>query len=366
GGGSGALQLGTLQERDPSRRHHGRSARSLADPVQPHFLVDFAAFGPALVHFDVQEQVHRHAEHLGQFFACRLADRLDPRASLTEHDRLLAVAADDDLLVDLDAAVLAGLVALGTYRAIVRQLVVELAVELLAGDFGGEQALARVADLVFWIVPRAFGHQAGEVRFQLRHTVAGQGRDEEHFGESGLTGELLRQGEQRFLLAGIDLVEREQLAFRPVLQRFQQRFELVPALLDRIDHQNDRIGAVRAFPGRLDHRPVEPALGFEDAGRIDEDDLRLAMQRDAEQPGAGGLRLGAGDRHLLADELVDQRRLARIGRANHRDETATRLGQPNFSMNNRAASVSASCLLPAVASTSPTFLTLTRTVNRAA
>src|SRR5690606_17974275 len=217
GGGSGALQLGTLQERDPSRRHHGRSARSLADPVQPHFLVDFAAFGPALVHFDVQEQVHRHAEHLGQFFACRLADRLDPRASLTEHDRLLAVTADDDLLVDLDAAVFAGLVALGTYRAVVGQLVVELAVELLAGDFGGEQALARVADLVFRIVPRAFGHQAGEVRFQLRHTVAGQGRDEEHFGESDVTGELLRQREQRLLLAGVDLVERQQLAFRPVL-----------------------------------------------------------------------------------------------------------------------------------------------------
>ena len=123
------------------------------------------------------------------------------------------------------------------------------------------------------------------------------------------------------------------------------------ALLDRIDYQHDGIGAVRAFPGGLDHGAVEATLGLEDARRVDEDDLCLAVQRDAEQARPGRLRLGAGDGDLLADELIDQGRFACVRRADHRNEATMGLAHPNFSMNNRAASVSASCLLPAVAST---------------
>src|SRR5690606_35597929 len=163
-----------------------------------------------------------------------------------------------------------------------------------------------------------------------------------------------------------DLVKREQRGCWLVLERLRERFELVAALRDRCGRHYDRIGARRSLPARLDEGAGEPSLGCEQAGGSEHEDRRVAMQCDAEQPGAGGLRPRAGDRHLLADKLVDQRRLARIGRTDHRDEAATRLSHPNFSMNNRAASVSASCLLPAVASTSPTFLTLTRTVNRAA
>src|SRR5690606_25393138 len=104
--------------------------------------------------------------------------------------------------------------------------------------------------------------------------------------------------------------------------------------------------------------------------------LRFAFERDAQQARACGLRLGRRDCHFLPDKLVDQRGLAGVGCADHGDDAAVGGGgrrlvralriQPNFSMNSRAASVSASCLLPAVASTSPTLATLTLTVNRAA
>ncbi len=83
-----------------------------------------------------------------------------------------------------------------------------------------------------------------------------------------------------------------------------------------------RSASCGAAPGGRDHRPVEPAAGLEDAGRVDQQDLGLALDRDAHQPGARGLRLGADDRDLLADQRVDQRRLARIGRADHGDEAA--------------------------------------------
>ncbi len=73
---------------------------------------------------------------------------------------LWAVAGDDDLLADLDAAVLALGVALGPHRAVVGQFLVQLVVELFARDLGGEQALAGVGDLVFGIMPRPLGHQS--------------------------------------------------------------------------------------------------------------------------------------------------------------------------------------------------------------
>ena len=112
------------------------------------------------------------------------------------------------------------------------------------------------------------------------------------------------------------------------------------------------VGVVGAFPRGLDHRPVEPAVGGEDARRVDQQDLRVAFDRDAHQPRAGGLRLGADDRDLLPDQRIDQRRLARVGRAEHGDEAAA-LAHCNFSSSAAAAAVSASCFEAPSASASP-------------
>jgi hypothetical protein len=62
-------------------------------------------------------------------------------------------------------------------------------------------------------------------------------------------------------------------------------------------------------------------------GGVDKDHLHRRaisqfMQRDAQHPRPGGLRLGAGDRDLLADKAVHQRRFARIGRAKHGNDAA--------------------------------------------
>ena len=61
-------------------------------------------------------------------------------------------------------------------------------------------------------------------------------------------------------------------------------------------------------------------LRLEDAGRVDEDDLRVVVDGDAAHDGARRLHLVGDDRHLGADQLVDQRRLAGIGRADQGDE----------------------------------------------
>ena len=86
----------------------------------------------------------------------------------------------------------------------------------------------------------------------------------------------------------------------------------------------DHVGVVRAAPGGRHHGAVEPPLRREDAGRVDEDDLRVALDRDAAHERARRLHLVRDDRDLGADQRVDQRRLAGIRRADQRDEAAAR------------------------------------------
>ena len=107
-----------------------------------------------------------------------------------------------------------------------------------------------------------------------------------------------------------------------MLQPFGNRFEFRAKAGLAIDDQRDQIGILGAAPCRLHHRTVEPPLGREDAGRIDQHELRLALYRHAEHTGARRLRLGAGDRDLLPHQRVDEGGLARIGRAENGNEAA--------------------------------------------
>ena len=172
-------------------------------------------------------------------------------------------------------------------------------------------------------------------------------------------------GEQARLIRDIDLVEDQKFALAAMLERFQDHRDLGPDAALAVNHQRDQIGAFRTAPGGRDHRAIEPAPGLEDARRIDQQDLCLALDRDAHQPGARGLRLGADDRHLLPDERVGEGRFARIGRADDGDEAAA-LAHASCSNNALAASVSASCLLAPVALASASLPMLTLTVKRGA
>ena len=112
------------------------------------------------------------------------------------------------------------------------------------------------------------------------------------------------------------------LGLGAVLQPRDDVGDLVAEPALGIHHQRDHVGALGPVPRRGDHRPVEAAFGREDAGGIDQQYLRVTLDRDAEQAGARGLRLRADDRDLLADQAVDQRRLARVGRADDGDQPA--------------------------------------------
>ena len=78
-------------------------------------------------------------------------------------------------------------------------------------------------------------------------------------------------------------------------------------------------------PGRFDHGAVEPAARLEDAGRVDQHQLRIAPHGDAAHRHARRLHLVADDGDLGAHERIDQGGLARIRRADHGDEAGTGL-----------------------------------------
>ena len=111
-------------------------------------------------------------------------------------------------------------------------------------------------------------------------------------------------------------------------QLVEDRLRLLIEAALRVDQQADDVGIVRAAPGVRHHGAVEPASGREDAGRIDEDSCELPDDRDAAHQRARGLHLVGDDRDLGADQRVDQRRFAGVGRADQRDEAAARSPVP--------------------------------------
>src|SRR6202050_2248336 len=87
------------------------------------------------------------------------ADRLDRAPALAEHDLAMALAGDEDRLLDAGRAVGQVLPAVGLDRRLIGQFVMHPLDELLAGDFGGERAHRRLRDLVLRIEPGPGRHE---------------------------------------------------------------------------------------------------------------------------------------------------------------------------------------------------------------
>src|SRR5205807_2403463 len=61
------------------------------------------------------------------------------------------------------------------------------------------------------------------------------------------------------------------------------------------------------------HRLVQAVFGFEQAGRVGEHELRVALREQTDHGQAGGLRLWRDDRQVLANQGVLERGLPDIG-----------------------------------------------------
>ncbi len=266
--------------------------------------------------------MHRLVDDLGDLGPRLRADRLDRLAALAQHDLALALALHEDRLLDAHRAVAQLLPAVRFHRRAIGQLLVQAVEQLLAGDLGGETAQRRVGNLVFRIVPRPFRRLRGEPGLHLADAVAGERRHHEGGGEWRPPIGLLGERQQLGLLHQIDLVEDQELARRDVAEPAEDRVGLLVDAALGVDQQRHDVGVMRPAPGRRHHGAVEPAARRENARRVDEDELRTALHGDAAHQRARRLHLRADDRHLAADQRVDQRRLADIGRPDQGDESA--------------------------------------------
>ena len=141
---------------------------------------------------------------------------------------------------------------------------------------------------------------------------------------------------------------------------------LMPAM--RLHQQQHHIRIRRPRPGRLHHRPVEPAPRPEQPRRVDEDDLRPPLHRDPANARPRRLHLVGDDGDLRADHAVQQRRFAGIRLADQRHEAAAgiRLGHVSVSSRSsrrRAASCWAARFEAALASARTPVSSATATVK---
>ncbi len=109
-----------------------------------------------------------------------------------------------------------------------------------------------------------------------------------------------------------------------------------PSMMDRVsglifvgrgvDQQHHQIGILGALPGGRHHRPLQPPLGLENARRVDEHKLAVAVQGDAEHPRPRGLHLRARRSPPWSRQSAfSKRRLAGIRGADQGDEAAASL-----------------------------------------
>ena len=82
------------------------------------------------------------------------------------------------------------------------------------------------------------------------------------------------------------------------------------------------VHAAERVNGELAHPDLHQVGRVKESGEIVKDVLRVAVRADPDDRQAGGLGARAHDGQVLADEGVEQRRLADVGRAGQGDVTA--------------------------------------------
>ena len=173
------------------------------------------------------------------------------------------------------------------------------------------------------------------MRFQLGDAVASERRDEDRCRRTAsIAPKACACSKQLLFHALINLVEHQQLALGSAAQRVQDRLQ-GHRRVSSFGHRPPAAprplllapSQAAATIARSSRRRGAKIPGVSASTIWTRASLSLG-QRDPQQPGAGGLRLGRDDRHLLADQRVDQRRFARIGRADHRHDAAGVRFQP--------------------------------------
>ena len=214
------------------------------------------------------------------------------------------------------------------HRHRVRHLLAGGLQDLLADQLRGQEALGLIRDVVGREVGRPFGKPLDQLRAQPRPGLrrcgprsAGTPRIRGAPGSCSISSSSARLSFTR-----VDLVEQQQHGRARGLHQFQGLAVLVRLAPRRVDDVEQQVPLVQSRLHRLQHSPVEERIGLVYARRVHENDLRAGQVQHALDRGARGLRLGRHDGQLHPDQLVQQRRLARVRPSQDGDEAGDEAG----------------------------------------
>src|SRR5690606_12322237 len=237
---------------------------------------------PVLTHLDKYEQVDLVTQQLCQLLTGVHRDLLDGRAALAEHDLPLALALDEDRLLDAHRAVAAQLPVRRLDSNRVRQLLMQPLENLLPRDLGRELAVGEIRQLIRRVVPGPWRDRADQIGLQVLEPAARECRHHEYPIERDALGQLGGENEEVVLVGkAVDLVQHQQLKAARVPETTENTLDVLVHALHGVDEQHDDIGVESPRPRRLHHRAVEPPARAEDARRIEKDELTGAIDHDA-------------------------------------------------------------------------------------
>ena len=286
---------------------------------------------PATLDLDPQVQHDLGVEgalHLETRFT---ADVLDALTILADQDLLLTLTLDHHQRADVQGAALIGLEFLDLDGHLVGQFIAQLTHHLLAHQLGGQEARALVGDLVVREHVLALWQTLHHVLEQQIDVGAVLGRHRNDGREVTTLLQALQPGrEGGLVLEPIDLVDHQNHRRLHVGQLLEHDLVFFhPA--GAVDDEDDGIDVTQRLGGGLVHEAVDRlvaiALHDVDPRGIDEDALGALFGVDTHHLVTRGLRTTRGDRDLLAQDVVHQRRLADIRATDDGDEATAGVRQ---------------------------------------
>ena len=250
------------------------------------------------------------------------ADRLDHRAGGADQDALLRGGLDPDQSPDTDQVVVLALDLFDDHLDRMGHLLEGAADHRLADQLGDEQLRRLVGGGLRAEHERPLGEHLAEVGDQLsqaRSTASGDREDLALQAQLADFGEDLEQSGPRELVDLVDGDRQRRAGFR---QGSGDEAVAGTHSLLGVEHQQRRVGAVELLLDAAGHAAGEGIARALHAGQVDEHDLRLAALVHSPDRPASRLRAVGDDRDLLADDGVDERRLADVGTPGERDEAA--------------------------------------------
>ena len=192
---------------------------------------------------------------------------------------------------------------------------------LLADELRDPRLERHVGDLAGGVVKRTLGEERDQVGPQLVDPVAGLRADGVQRVEAAERGSRFHLRRDVPCLEAVDLVHDDH--DRDLESEHTPRHVAVACAdpLPRADDEHDHVEIVR--DRLLDAVPHPRRQGVDrllPAGEVDEDELCVVTRPDAADPVPGRVRDARHDRHLLARERVDERRLADVRTSGDRDE----------------------------------------------